>query len=227
MATPQKSSRTPSTQPPVHRLRVTCVSGPWLDDVCERIIDIPETANLYDLHIAIQDAVQFDDEFKFYYFAARSLEGSRQMVPADLPDEIEEEELDTDVYEDLAVLENLPIGAKETLFYVFLSEYDDWIFKIEHTGDVHPAVDGEFYPLVMDSLAQGPNPMEYGSGFDDYAEDAEHFQPTGFRGGDADYDPNDERDDDDYYRYRDDDEDEDGYGEDYGYGRDEDGEDEF
>ena len=94
------------------------------------------------------------------------------------------------------MLEYVKAGAKKALFYVFLSEYDDWVFKIQHTGEIHPAIDGEFYPLVVESLSIGPNPEEYGSGFDDFADSHEHFQPVRVRGGDADYDPDAEDDPD-------------------------------
>ncbi|MGI5869998.1 MAG: hypothetical protein ACOX9C_11210 [Kiritimatiellia bacterium] len=208
MKTPSKPQKTPE----IHRLRVTCVSGPWLDDECVRYIDIPPMANLYDLHVAIQDAVRFDDEFKFHYFVAASLKGSRTLVPDVDPTTFDPDEVDTDVYEDILVLDHIKAGAKKALFYVFLSELDDWVFKIQHTGEVHPRIEGEFYPLVVDSLSIGPDPEQYGSGFDDYAETEEHFQPVGFRGGDADYDPDAEQDDDDFFGFNDDDDDDDGFG---------------
>jgi hypothetical protein len=143
--------------------------------------------------VAIQDAVQFDDEFKFHYYAALTPDGARTMIPDVGPANFDPEEVDTDVYEDIPVLDHVKAGAKKALFYVFLSEYDDWVFKVQHTGEVHPAFEGEFYPLVVESLSIGSDPEEYGSGFDDFAEADEHFQPARVRGGDADYDPDAEK----------------------------------
>ncbi len=198
--------------PAIHRLRATCVSGPWLDEECVRYIDVPETANLYDLHVAIQDAVQFDDEFKFHYFVALAPDGEREPIPAADSADFDPDVIDTDVYEDLLVLDHVKAGARKALFYVFLSEYDDWVFKIQHTGESHEPVEGEFYPLVVESLSVGPDPEEYGSGFDDFAESDEDFKPFRIRPGEADFNPDDENesDNDAAFGFGDDDDDEDG-----------------
>ena len=194
----------------INRLRVTCVSGPWLDDECVRFIDVPPTANLYDLHVAIQDAVEFDEEFPFYFYVALSPEGSRSMLPADLALDVEPQDIDPDIYEDISLLEVVKPGAKKSLFYIFTSEFDDWVFKVQHTGETHEAVKGEFYPLAMIELAIGPNPEQYGSGFDDFAETDEEFKPSTRFGNDADYSPDDEKEEEDGLFGFSDDDDEDG-----------------
>ena len=181
----------------ISRLRVTCVSGPWLDGECVRFIDVPPTANLYDLHVAIQDAVEFDEEFPFYFYMAIAPDGSRDMLPAELEQNVEPTEIDADVYEDIPVFDFVKPGAKKSLFYTFLSEYDDWVFKVQHTGEMHDAVKGEFYPLAVVELAIGPNPEQYGSGFDDFAETDEEFQPRTRFANDADYSPDDEKEEED------------------------------
>lgn len=177
----------------INRLRITCVSGPWLEGECVRYLDVPDTANLYDLHVAIQDAVQFDDEFSFYYFTAVSPTAKRSMIPAELDDGFEPENLDTDVYEDIVAMEMVRGSARKALFYAFTSAYDDWVFKVQPTGEVGEPVKGEFYPLVRDELSIGPNPEEYGSGVDDFAESADEFKPHQRHLGEADYNPDDER----------------------------------
>lgn len=179
----------------INRLRIHCVSGPWLEEECVRYLDLPDTANLYDLHLAIQDAVQFDDEFSFYFFIAVSPTAKRGMVPAELDDGFEPESIDTDVYEDIGAMETLRACGRKTLFYAFMSEYDDWVFKVQPTGEASPPVDGEFYPLVRDELSVGPNPEQYGSGFDDFAESTDEFKPRPRHLGEADYSPDDERGD--------------------------------
>ncbi|NLB69703.1 MAG: hypothetical protein GX804_08505 [Lentisphaerae bacterium] len=187
----------------IHRLQVTCVSGPWLDDKCVRFIDFPDTGNLYDLHIAIQDSVGFDDEYDFYYFMGISHVSTGIMIPEGLEPEIYE--IDTDIYEDIDAMKFLKPGSKESLYYVFMSEGDDWHFKIQATGKKIEPVDGELYPLVQESLSQGPNPEQYGSGFDDFAEDADHFRPMRTSGqGMDDADPffDDLDDDDDFFERR-------------------------
>lgn len=176
----------------VHQLRITCLTGPWLDDECVRFIEVPERANLYDLHVAIQDAVDFDEEFPFYFFTALALESDRTLIPEGMSAEIEPSELDPDVYEDCPVFDYVTVSAKESLFYVFGSEFDDWVFKIQHTGTSHEALAGEFYPFVLNELSMGPNPEQYGSGFDDFAETDESFQPNAHPVDDMDYNPDDE-----------------------------------
>ncbi len=194
----------------INRIRVTCVSGPWLDSECVRFIDMPSTANLYDLHVAIQDAVEFDEEFPFYFYTAIAPDGSRSMLPADLAADVEPLEIDADVYEDVPVFDFVKSGAKKSLFYIFTSEYDDWVFKVQHTGETHDAVKGEFYPLALLDLAIGPNPEQYGSGFDDFAETDEEFHPRTRLANDADYSPDDEKEEEDgLFGFSDDDDDDD------------------
>lgn len=180
----------------INRLRITCVSGPWLDEECVRFIDMPDSANLFDLHVAIQDSVLFDDEYPFYYFTSLAHTGSPAMIPEGLDPEAGPDAIDTDVYEDIYAMDFIKPGAKKSLFYVFTTDADDWIFKVQHTGQTHEPEKDEFYPLVLDELSIGPNPEQYGSGFDDFAEDEEHFKPTRMRGGSGDYNPDDERDED-------------------------------
>lgn len=194
----------------INRLRITCVSGPWLEGECVRYIDVPNTANLYDLHVAIQDAVQFDDEFSFYYFMAVSPTAKRSMVPAELDDGFEPETIDTDVYEDIVAMDMVRAAARKSLFYAFTSAYDDWVFKVQPTGEVSEPVEGEFYPLVLDELSIGPNPEQYGNGFDDFAESEEEFKPRQRHVGEADYSPDDERGDEhDLFGFSDEDDDSD------------------
>lgn len=192
----------------IHRLRITCVSGPWLDDECVRFIDLPDGANLYDLHLAIQDSVLFDDEYPFYYFTGISHRATGKFIPGGFDPELDE--IDRDVYEEIAAMDYIQAGSKESLFYVFMSEGDDWHFRIQHTGKKFKPVQGEEYPLVQDQLAQGPNPEQYGGGFDDFAEDDDHFKPMRGRGGldgDDPYGDEDEEDEDGMFDLRFDDDD--------------------
>lgn len=203
----------------INRLRVTCVSGPWLDDECVRFIDMQDSANLFDLHIAIQDAVMFDDEYPFYFFRALAHTSSPEFIPEGMDPE---QEIDTDVYEDIDAMDFIKPGAKKSLFYVFLTDGDDWIFKVQHTGKTHEPVDGEFYPLVLDSLSVGPNPEQYGSGFDDFAENEDHFRPARGRGGADEYNRDDESLEDDMFGFGEEDENDD---DEFGFGRDDEDED--
>lgn len=195
-ATPVANPAQPPA-PTVTRLKITCMEGPWLDDKCVRYIDVTNNANLYDLHIAILDSVYFDDEMKFSFFFSEELDDlcDREYIPEDF-DGDDYDELDTDVYEDMLISkycrENFPLD----FFYVYKQDVDEWIFQIENTGE-HPDYDEKtFYPITVDSLSEGPNPEQYGSGFDDYSEDPEHFSPQGrTMYGNDEYNADDERDD--------------------------------
>lgn len=181
----------------INRVRITCVSGPWLDGECVRFIDMPSTANLYDLHVAIQDAVGFDEEFPFYFYMALSPEGSKALLPEGLEKDVDPQDLDPDVYEDVPVFDHVKPNGKKSLFYIFTSEYDDWVFKVQHTSESHEAVKGEFYPLVLDEMGVGPNPEQYGNGFDDFAETDDEFHPRTRFANEADYNPDDEKEEED------------------------------
>ena len=183
--------------PKVIRLRVTCMEGPWLDDKCIRYIDVTSNANLYDLHIAILDSICFDDEMKFSFFFAEELDDlcDREYIPEDF-DGTDYDEFDTDVYEDMLVRKYARKDIPYDFFYVYKLDVDEWIFQIEVTDDEPEYDEKTFYPITIDSLSEGPNPEQYGSGFDDYSEDPEHFSPHGrAMYGNDEYNMDDERDD--------------------------------
>ena len=49
----------------IYTLRVECVFGIYLEHECIRIMEFKEDASLYDLHNAIQDAVDFGRDHPF------------------------------------------------------------------------------------------------------------------------------------------------------------------
>ena len=53
-------------------LKVECIWGLHLEEDCVRVIEIDFRASLNDLHDAIQDAVDFDDDHLFEFFAGRT-----------------------------------------------------------------------------------------------------------------------------------------------------------
>ena len=209
-----------ATAPQVFRVRVSCADGPWWDgEECVRFIEMAERSNLYDLHVAVQAAVDFDEEGPFYFFLAEDCDTEeREMLPPSLPVDPAKEEIDDDVYEELKVLPNLPRTGLRRLFYAFKSEDGDWFFEVRHTGVSAAAKPGEFYPLPVESLSVGPNPTEYGHDFDDYAEDPDAFRPPD-RGGAPD------DDEENPYGDGDDGDGDDGDGGDDGFGGGDDGDD--
>ncbi len=147
-------------------LKVTCVAGPYHDGECIRHVEIDEGSNLYDLHVAIQDAVHFDDECDFAYFWSASPGGKRIYIPEGVDPE---EGVDSDLYEDVPLADGLATEGRQRLFYLFDLD-EEWIFEIrKERGEKTPSPH-EFYPLVRDDLGTGPDPLQYGNDLDDFVE---------------------------------------------------------
>jgi hypothetical protein len=53
-------------------LTIECIWGAYLKEPCIRVIEIEENASLYDLHDAIQDAVNFGRDHPFEFYLANS-----------------------------------------------------------------------------------------------------------------------------------------------------------
>ena len=54
------------------KLSVECVSRYYLREPCIRVIEIHDNASLYDLHEAIQDAVDFERDHPYGFYVANS-----------------------------------------------------------------------------------------------------------------------------------------------------------
>ena len=53
-------------------LRIECIGGMYWKEDCVRIIEIDSKSSLLALHDAIQDAVDFDRDHMFEFFAGRN-----------------------------------------------------------------------------------------------------------------------------------------------------------
>lgn len=191
---PAKKGPAAGEAPLIHRLRVSLVSGPWTDgEECVRYIDFPAGACLYDVHEAIQEAIEFDNEHPFYFFEADADGSDRQSVPPQIGTEPDRKTLDCDIYEEIKASECVPDSAGRALFYAYMSEGGEWVFQIELAGSSPTAqFPVSSYPLQIDSLSCGPNPTQYGHDFDDYAEEEDAFQPRRHRGVEEGWDDGDE-----------------------------------
>lgn len=99
--------------------KIELLIGAYAEDAWEGTIEIDSTTTLEGLHIAIQDAVEFDNDHLYEFYTSRT-ERSRDRVRFD--DENE------GIYsETLESLYPLDLGRK--LYYLF--DYgDSWLFKI-------------------------------------------------------------------------------------------------
>jgi len=114
-----------------------------------RIIEMESSSTLEDLHLAIQQAVDFDNDHMYEFFVSKNSR-SRNRETYDIES--------NDVYN--ITLEKLyPIEAGYKLFYLF--DYgDSWIFKITKTRKKPTTkVDGADYPRIIESV--GKNPEQY------------------------------------------------------------------
>ena len=100
-------------------LKVKLLFGTYANSEWEGVIEIQSSTTLEELHLAIQDALYFDNDHLYEFFIART-ERSRERVRFD----DEGGELYSTTVEDL-----YPLPDGRHLYYLF--DYGDhWLFKI-------------------------------------------------------------------------------------------------
>lgn len=133
-------------------LRVECIAGSYLEEECVRTIEINSKSSLYDLHDAIQNAVDFDRDHLFEFFAGRTYR-SRTVVFDDDPGD------GFDTYSKLKLGRVYPLPKSCKLYYLF-DFGDSWYFEIRKSRkkptEPQPGVK---YPRVVEAI--GPNPEQY------------------------------------------------------------------
>ncbi len=119
-----------------------------------RVIEIPESADLYDLHLFIQEIVEFDDDHLFEFYAGRTSRnrkifwGDDYGMGGDSPQGSFNTQLNQ-IYP-------LP---KMKLFYLF--DFGDcWTFTIKKSRKKRFVEAGTDYPRVIESHRE--NPEQYG-----------------------------------------------------------------
>lgn len=133
----------------IYTLRVKCV---FMNEDCIRTIEIPEGFSLYDLHEAIQEAVDFDKDHLFEFFMARTPRGKKIRFA----DEEDWEYVETS-WHDIRLHEIFPLkGVK--LYYLF-DFGDNWLFEIRKERKVKEPEHGVEYPRVVKRI--GDNPEQY------------------------------------------------------------------
>jgi hypothetical protein len=95
-------------------LTVECAVGAYLKEQCIRTIEIDEEARLYDLHDAIQDAVQFGRDHPFQFFLANSASPSARKQWLAEKEEWEDKE---DDFRRIILKDIYPLGRKR-LYYL-------------------------------------------------------------------------------------------------------------
>ncbi|MDH3326432.1 MAG: plasmid pRiA4b ORF-3 family protein [Gammaproteobacteria bacterium] len=114
-----------------------------------RKIEIESSSTLDDLHLAIQQAIDFDNDHMYEFFVSKNTRSRRKTTY----------DIDSNDVFDITLDDIYPIEAGNKLFYLF--DYgDSWIFKITKTRKTpESAIEGVLYPRVIESI--GENPEQY------------------------------------------------------------------
>jgi hypothetical protein len=133
-------------------LKITCVGGAYLVESCVRVIEIDDESSLFNLHGAIQDAVDFGRDHPFDFFLAHVPQGNRQPLS-----EAEEWEDREGAFLRIPLQDVFPTGRKR-LYYLF--DFGDcWTFEVRKARGSKLAEKGAAYPRLLGS--EGPNPIQY------------------------------------------------------------------
>ena len=133
-------------------LRVKCLPV----EECIRLIEIDNSASVLDLHSAIQQAVDFDDDHMFEFFIGRTPRNQAISVGGD-PNWSTFDPFRH--YEKVLLSEIFPLPSGMKLFYLF-DFGDSWMFQItKSTRKDKVPQPGVSYPRVVD--AKGGNPEQY------------------------------------------------------------------
>lgn len=136
-------------------LRIACVSGRYLQAEWIRVVEMDAASTLLDVYNLIQDAVGFDCDHMFEFFAGRH---SRHRSVTFADDEYVDDACGD--YEDITLEQIFPLPKSMKLYYHF-DFGDDWYFEIRRarTKPKEPAPRIK-YPRVVEAI--GPNPRQYG-----------------------------------------------------------------
>ena len=120
-----------------------------------KILEIKSEASLLELHDAIQDAVDFDRDHLFEFFAGRHQRNRKLAFEAGL-----DWDQSYATYRQLTIDQFCPLPKSCKLYYHF-DFGDDWCFEIRKIrGKPTEPEPGVEYPRIVESI--GPNPDQYG-----------------------------------------------------------------
>lgn len=114
-------------------------------------IEFDDHSTLEDVHNAIQDAVDFDNDHLYAFFVARHERARDRIVYDDENGRIYYTSI-SDVF---------PLPPKNRLFYLF--DYGDyWIFSVSKSRkSPHSAIEGTEYPRVVNETGEKPIQYEF------------------------------------------------------------------
>ena len=132
------------------------VKLPQIQSECVRVIEIKSTATFLELHEAIQDAVDFDNDHLFEFFIGRH-PGNRAYTIGGEPNWDTFSPVRT--YRNVRISSVWPFPTGMKLYYLF-DFGDNWLFQINKTRHKDKLIQpGIVYPRVIE--ARGKNPEQY------------------------------------------------------------------
>ena len=132
------------------------VKLPQIQSECVRVIEIKSTATFLELHEAIQDAVDFDNDHLFEFFIGRH-PGNRAYTIGGEPNWDTFSPVRT--YRNVGISRVWPLPTGMKLYYLF-DFGDNWLFQINKTRHKDKLIQpGIVYPWVIE--ARGKNPEQY------------------------------------------------------------------
>jgi len=132
------------------------VKLPQAQSKCIRVIEIKPTATFLELHEAIQDAVDFDNDHLFEFFIGRH-PGNRAYTIGGEPNWDTFSPVRT--YRNVRISRVWPLPTGMKLYYLF-DFGDNWLFQINKTRHKDKLIQsGIVYPRVIE--ARGKNPEQY------------------------------------------------------------------
>jgi hypothetical protein len=135
----------------IRTLKIKLISGRYAEEPWEGLMEIDSSSTLENLHLAIQKAVNFDNDHLYDFYIARTAR-SRNRIRFD--DE-------NGKSYSTAIEELFPLGTGNKLFYLF--DYgDSWLFQISdgRKKPQEPKKDIKYPRLISES---GDKPEQYPS----------------------------------------------------------------
>jgi hypothetical protein len=139
----------------IYTLRVELIQSLYWDKECVRVIEIPKDYSLMRLHDAIQDAVKFDNDHLYEFYAGRD-HRNRAIRYGDVEDN-EDFETQLNEYARIQLDEVYPLERMK-LYYLF-DFGDGWLFEIKKLRALKPVDPRAKYPRVIERI--GRNPVQY------------------------------------------------------------------
>ena len=132
------------------------VKLPRVETECVRVIEIKSSATFLELHEAIQDAVNFDNDHLFEFFIGRN-PGNRACTIGGKPNWDTFNPVRT--YRKVLIYSVWPLPTCMNVYYLF-DFGDNWLFQINKTRHKDKLIQsGVVYPRVIE--AKGEDPEQY------------------------------------------------------------------